>query len=212
MKMYVCGVTVYDHCHLGHARAAIVFDVIHRYFEYRGYEVRFVCNFTDVDDKIIARARRLKVPIGELTEKFISEYYADMDALGVLRADAAPRATENIEGMVGMIEKLIEKGIAYEMAGNVYYDIGKFPNYGKLSGRNTEESRDGPPHRARRGQAQPARFRPLEGGEARRAGMGESLGHGPAGLAHRVLRHVEPLPGREVRHSRRGRGPGVSPP
>ena len=139
VKMYVCGVTVYDHCHLGHARAAIVFDVIHRYFEYRGYDVLFVCNFTDVDDKIIARARRLKIPINELTEKFIGEYYVDMDALGVRRADAAPRATENIEGMVEMIEKLIEKGIAYEVAGNVYYDIEKFAGYGKLSGRNTEE-------------------------------------------------------------------------
>ena len=139
VKMYVCGVTVYDHCHLGHARAAIVFDVIHRYFEYRGYEVNFVCNFTDVDDKIIARARRLKVPIGELTEKFIGEYYDDMDALGVQRADAAPRATENVAGMIEMIEKLIEKGIAYEIEGNVYYDIEKFADYGKLSGRNTEE-------------------------------------------------------------------------
>ena len=139
VKMYVCGVTVYDHCHLGHARAAIVFDVIHRYFEYRGYEVNFVCNFTDVDDKIIARARRLKVPIGELTEKFIQEYYTDMDALGVRRADAAPRATENVAGMIEMIEKLIDKGIAYEIAGNVYYDIEKFAGYGKLSGRNTEE-------------------------------------------------------------------------
>ncbi len=139
VSMYVCGVTVYDHCHLGHARAAIAFDVIRRYFEYRGYAVRFVCNFTDVDDKIIARARRLKVPIDELTERFIGEYYADMDALGVRRADAAPRATENIAGMIEMIESLIEKGIAYEVAGNVYYDIAKFPDYGKLSGRNTEE-------------------------------------------------------------------------
>ncbi len=137
--MYVCGVTVYDHCHLGHARASIVFDVIRRYLEYRGYEVRFVCNFTDVDDKIIARARRLKVSIGELTEKFIGEYYADMDALGVRRADVAPRATENVEGMIDMISKLLDKGVAYEAAGNVYYKVDKFLDYGKLSGRNTEE-------------------------------------------------------------------------
>ncbi len=137
--MYVCGVTVYDHCHLGHARAAIVFDVIRRYFSYRGYAVRFVCNFTDVDDKIIARARRLRVPIGELTEKFIREYYADMDALGIRRADVSPRATENVEGMVGMISALIDKGVAYQADGNVYYDVARFPDYGKLSGRNTEE-------------------------------------------------------------------------
>ncbi len=139
VKIYVCGVTVYDHCHLGHARAAIVFDVIRRYFEYCGFDVLFVCNFTDVDDKIITRARRLKIPIGDLTERFIAEYYRDMDALGVHRADVAPRATENIEGMIEMIGKLIDKGIAYEYAGNVYYDIEKFADYGKLSGRNIEE-------------------------------------------------------------------------
>ena len=139
VSIYVCGVTVYDHCHLGHARAAIVFDVIRRYLEYRGYAVRFACNFTDVDDKIIARARRLKVPIGELTERFIREYYADMDALGVRRADAAPRATEHIPGMIEMIGKLMARGIAYEAAGNVYYDIEKFAGYGKLSGRHIEE-------------------------------------------------------------------------
>ena len=150
VKMYVCGVTVYDHCHLGHARAAIVFDVIRRYLEYRGHEVAFVCNFTDVDDKIIVRARRLKIPISELTERFIREYYADMDALGVRRADAAPRATENIEGMIEMISTLLEKGFAYETAGSVYYDVEKFPGYGKLSRRNTEELEAG--HRVEPGE------------------------------------------------------------
>ena len=150
VKMYVCGVTVYDHCHLGHARAAIVFDVVRRYLEYRGHEVSFVCNFTDVDDKIIARARRLKIPIAELTDRFIKEYYADMDALGVRRADAAPRATENIKGMIEMISTLLEKGFAYEMAGSVYYDVEKFPGYGKLSRRNTEELEAG--HRVEPGE------------------------------------------------------------
>ncbi|MBI3127007.1 MAG: cysteine--tRNA ligase [Candidatus Tectomicrobia bacterium] len=139
VKMYVCGVTVYDHCHLGHARAAISFDVIRRYLEYRGYQVTFVCNFTDVDDKIIARARRLKIPIGQLTEQFIAEYYNDMDALGVRRADVSPRATENIDGMVKMIQGLMEKGLAYAGAGDVYYDISRFPAYGKLSHRALEE-------------------------------------------------------------------------
>ncbi|MBI1725084.1 MAG: cysteine--tRNA ligase [Candidatus Tectomicrobia bacterium] len=139
VKMYVCGVTVYDHCHLGHARAAIAFDVIRRYLAHRGYRVTFVCNFTDVDDKIIARARRLKVPIGELTDQFIGEYYRDMDALGVRRADIAPRATEHIAGMIEMIENLIEKGAAYRGGGDVYFDISRFPAYGKLSHRNLEE-------------------------------------------------------------------------
>ncbi|OGL58711.1 MAG: cysteine--tRNA ligase [Candidatus Tectomicrobia bacterium RIFCSPLOWO2_12_FULL_69_37] len=139
VKMYVCGVTVYDLCHLGHARAAIVFDVIRRYLGRRGYEVTFVCNFTDVDDKIIARARRLKIPIGELTEQFIGEYYKDMDALGVRRADIAPRATAHIGEMIEMIEDLIEKGAAYPGGGDVYFDISRFPAYGKLSHRNLEE-------------------------------------------------------------------------
>ncbi|MEK6711214.1 MAG: cysteine--tRNA ligase [Nitrospinota bacterium] len=139
VKMYVCGVTVYDHCHLGHARAAIAFDVIRRHLVHRGYEVTFVCNFTDVDDKIIARARRLKVPIGELTEQFIGEYHRDMDALGVRRADITPRATEHIPGMIEMIEGLIAKGLAYRGGGDVYFDISRFPGYGKLSHRDPEE-------------------------------------------------------------------------
>jgi len=139
VKMYVCGVTVYDHCHLGHARAAIVFDVIRRYLEYCGYQVTFVCNFTDVDDKIIARARRLKVPIGELTERFIEEYYRDMDALGVRRADVAPRATAHVPEMIEMIRCLVDRGVAYAADGDVYFDISRFPGYGKLSHRNTEE-------------------------------------------------------------------------
>ncbi len=139
VRMYVCGVTVYDHCHLGHARAAIAFDVIRRYLEYSKFKVTFVVNFTDVDDKIIARARRLKVPIGELTEKFIQEYYNDMSALGVRRADVEPRATRHIPEMLEMIQELFEKGIAYQAGGNVYYDISKFSGYGKLSHRNIDE-------------------------------------------------------------------------
>ncbi len=137
VKMYVCGVTVYDNCHLGHARAAIVFDVIRRHLEFRGYKVTFVCNFTDVDDKIIVRANRRKIPIAELTEEFIGEYFKDMDALGVRRADISPRATEHIPGMIELVQCLIDKGIAYlSESGDVYYDISKFSGYGKLSGRN----------------------------------------------------------------------------
>ncbi len=136
VKMYVCGVTVYDHCHLGHARAAIVFDVIRRYLEFRGYKVTFVCNFTDVDDKIIVRANRRKISIGDLTEEFIEEYFKDMDALGVRRADVAPRATEHIPEMIDLVKCLIDKDIAYPApGGDVYYDISRFSEYGKLSGR-----------------------------------------------------------------------------
>jgi cysteinyl-tRNA synthetase len=113
--------------------------VIRRYLEYSKFKVTFVVNFTDVDDKIIARARRLKAPIGELTEKFIQEYYNDMGALGVRRADVEPRATRHIPEMLEMIQELIEKGIAYQAGANVYYDISKFSGYGKLSHRNIDE-------------------------------------------------------------------------
>ena len=144
VKIYVCGVTVYDHCHLGHARAGIVFDVIRRYLNYRGQRVTFVCNFTDIDDKIIVRANRRKISTGELTEEYIQEYYKDMDALGVQRADISPRATEHIPDMIEMIRRLEEKGIAYRAeSGDVYYDISKFEGYGKLSRRNTEDLESG---------------------------------------------------------------------
>ncbi len=144
VKMYVCGVTVYDDCHLGHARAAIVFDVIRRHLEFRGNKVTFVCNFTDIDDKIIVRANRRKISTGELTEEFIQEYHNDMEALDVRRADVSPRATEHIPEMIEMISRLEEKGIAYRAdTGDVYYDISKFGNYGKLSNRSTEDLESG---------------------------------------------------------------------
>lgn len=144
VKMYVCGVTVYDHCHLGHARAGIVFDVIRRYLKYRGQRVTFVCNFTDIDDKIIVRANRRKISPGELTEEFIQEYHKDMDALGVEQADVSPRATEHIPGMIKMICRLEEKGFAYRASsGDVYYDVSKFEGYGKLSNRKTEDLESG---------------------------------------------------------------------
>ncbi|MEE9274489.1 MAG: cysteine--tRNA ligase [bacterium] len=139
VRMYACGVTVYDHCHLGHARAAIVFDVIRRYLEHRGFRVTYVVNFTDVDDKIITRARRLKIPIQELTQRFIDEYFTDMRALGVRRADAEPRATEHIPEMIEMIQGLMDNGLAYQGGGDVYFDISRFPGYGKLSNRNVDE-------------------------------------------------------------------------
>ncbi len=144
VKMYVCGVTVYDDCHLGHARAAIVFDVIRRHLTHRGQKVTFVCNFTDIDDKIIVRANRRKISVRELTEEYIGEYHKDMDALGVQRADVSPRATEHIPDMIEMIRCLVEKGIAYAAdTGDVYYDISKFETYGKLSRRSTEELESG---------------------------------------------------------------------
>lgn len=137
--IYVCGVTAYDVCHVGHARSAVVFDVITRYFKYRGYQVTYVKNFTDVDDKIIAKANREGSDIREVSERYIREHNDDMDRLGVARPSVTPRATENIQGMIRMIGALLEKGLAYVEAGDVFFAVDRFPGYGKLSGRNIDE-------------------------------------------------------------------------
>ncbi len=136
VKIYVCGVTVYDYCHVGHARSAIVFDVIRRYFKYRGYDVTFVRNFTDVDDKIIKKAREEGIPWHEVSKKYTEEFYRDMDALGVERADMEPKATEYINEMIEIIKGLIDKGHAYAVNGDVYFSVNSFPDYGKLSKRD----------------------------------------------------------------------------
>ncbi|MBI4255114.1 MAG: cysteine--tRNA ligase [Candidatus Rokubacteria bacterium] len=139
VRMYVCGVTVYDLCHVGHARSAVVFDVIRRYFHYKGYQVRFVKNFTDVDDKIIRRANAEGVPALEVSERYIREFGADMAAIGVRPGDVEPKATEHIPEMVALIERLIARGLAYAVDGDVYFEIRRFPPYGRLSGKNLDE-------------------------------------------------------------------------
>jgi cysteinyl-tRNA synthetase len=137
--MYACGVTVYDNCHVGHARSAIVFDVIRRYLTYRGYTVNYIRNFTDVDDKIINRANEDGMSWDEVANKYTEEYYADMDALGVGRADIEPKATDHIPEMVEIIGSLIDKGYAYEVEGDVYFEVEKFEGYGKLSKREMKD-------------------------------------------------------------------------
>ena len=137
--IYVCGITAYDVCHVGHARSAVVFDVITRYLRYRGYDVTYVKNFTDVDDKIIEKAQREKKGIAEISERYIREHDEDMGALGVARPTVTPRATEHIEGMIRLVAALIEKGMAYVVDGDVYYAVEKFPGYGKLSGRDLSD-------------------------------------------------------------------------
>ncbi len=124
--MYACGVTVYDNCHVGHARSAIVFDVIRRYLAYRGYNVNYIRNFTDVDDKIINRAIEEGMAWDKVAKKYTDEYYLDMDALGVGRADIEPKATEHIPEMVEIIGSLIDTGYAYEVDGDVYFEVEKF--------------------------------------------------------------------------------------
>ncbi len=139
VRMYVCGVTVYDYCHLGHARSALVFDVIRRYLAYSGYTVEFVKNFTDVDDKIIKRANEQGVSCEAITAKFIEAYYEDMDRLGIGRAWREPKATEHIADIVALIERLVAKGHAYVLDGDVYYAVKSYPAYGRLSKRKAEE-------------------------------------------------------------------------
>jgi cysteinyl-tRNA synthetase len=137
--LYVCGITAYDVCHVGHARSAIVFDVIVRYLRYRGYEVTYIKNFTDVDDKIIDKANAEGTDIFKISERYIREHNEDMDALGVTRPDRTPRATEHIEGMIFLINKLIANNLAYVIGGDVYFAVEKFKNYGRLSGRSPED-------------------------------------------------------------------------
>ena len=144
VDMYVCGITSYDYCHVGHARSAIVFDILSRYLRFKGLDVRFVRNFTDVDDKIINRANQEGVSSQEIAEKYIAAFHEDMDRLGVRRADVEPRATENIPEMIAMCETLIEKGTAYPTpSGDVYFRVRNFSGYGKLSGRSLDEMQAG---------------------------------------------------------------------
>ena len=143
VRMYVCGVTVYDDCHLGHARSAVVFDVIRRHLEYRGFNVTFVKNFTDVDDKIINRANQLGIPWQAVTSRYIEAYYRDMQRLGVRSATVEPKATEHMEDIIRLMCALIEKGVAYRVNGDVYFEVQKFPAYGGLSKRKLDEMQAG---------------------------------------------------------------------
>jgi len=147
MRIYVCGVTVWDASHIGHGRSAIVFDVIRRYIRHRGYAVKFVRNFTDIDDKIIRRANQEGVSAQEISERYIAEYRADLASLGVLPADVEPKATEHIPQMITLIERLIRQGVAYPVEGDVYFEVRRFPGYGKPSGKNLEELQAAPASR-----------------------------------------------------------------
>jgi cysteinyl-tRNA synthetase len=136
VKLYVCGITSYDYCHIGHARSALVFDMVVRYLRHRGFKVTFVRNFTDIDDKIINRANEQGVDAASLALRFINEFYTDMDALGTLRPDLEPKATEHVAEMISLISDLIAKGIAYPVDGDVYFRVERFAEYGRLSGRS----------------------------------------------------------------------------
>jgi cysteinyl-tRNA synthetase len=139
VRMYVCGVTVYDYSHIGHARSAMVFDVIRRYLAFKGYRVTFVKNYTDVDDRIIKRANESGVAAREFAERFVAAEREDMASLGVLPPDVDPKATEHVPEMIELIARLVASGHAYPVEGDVYFEIRRFPPYGRLSGKNLDE-------------------------------------------------------------------------
>ncbi|NER99704.1 MAG: cysteine--tRNA ligase [Symploca sp. SIO1B1] len=143
VRMYCCGITAYDYCHLGHARTCIVWDTVRRYLQWLGYEVKYVQNFTDIDDKIINRARREGTTMEEVAERFIQAYFVDMERLNVQQADAYPRATDTLDGIKKLVSELEQKGYAYPAQGDVYYTVRQFSEYGKLSGRKLEDLQAG---------------------------------------------------------------------
>lgn len=143
VNIYTCGVTVYDESHIGHARSLYIFDVIRRYLKSRGFDVKFVRNITDIDDKIINRAKEVNVNWQDLVKKYIDRYYEDLKALGIEKGDYEPKATENISDMIKHIEGLINKGYAYVTDSGVYFNVRKFKDYGKLSGQNIDQMHSG---------------------------------------------------------------------
>ncbi|MDR2132275.1 MAG: cysteine--tRNA ligase [Clostridiales Family XIII bacterium] len=143
IRIYVCGPTVYNRFHIGNARPFVVFDTLRKYFEYRGFRVKFVQNFTDIDDKIINRAREEGVSASEISEKYIEEYHKDAASLRIVSASVHPKVTENMNDIIDFVRTLVEKGYAYELDGDVYFSARKFPGYGKLSRQNLEELESG---------------------------------------------------------------------
>lgn len=141
--MYVCGPTVYNYIHIGNARPFIIFEVVKRFLKFKGYRVRYIQNLTDIDDKMINKAKELNISVSELAEKFIQEYFIDADSLNIEKADVHPRATEHIREIIKLVKGLEEKGYAYEIDGDVFFDVSKFKDYGKLSGQNIEKLKSG---------------------------------------------------------------------
>jgi len=185
VTLYVCGVTVYDQSHIGHARSFIVFDTIVRYLEFAGYNVRYIRNFTDVDDKIIRKALEEGRSPEEIAERYIREFHEDMEALRVEKATYEPRATEYIPAIINMIKDLLRLGFAYAVNGNVYFSVEKFPGYGKLSGRNLEEMMAGA-----RVEPDPTKLHPMDFALWKASKAGEPKWESPWGLG-RPGWHIE---------------------
>ena len=209
--LYVCGVTVYDLCHIGHARSAIVFDVLVRYLRAKGYEVTYVRNFTDIDDKIIQRANLMKKAPDALAREFIDAFYEDMGKLGVLNADVEPLATDYINDMIEMTQTLIDRGYAYMEEGDVFFSVDSYKGYGSLSGRNLEDMRAGSRVAVDDKKRHPMDFVLWKSAKPNEPQWPSPWGPGAAGLAPGMLGHEQPAPGPHLRYSRRGTGSSLSP-
>ena len=206
VQMYVCGVTPYSATHVGHALSYVIFDTLRRYLEHQGYGVRHIQNFTDVDDKIIQRAQESGRSETDLAERYIADFFRVMDALNIRRADAYPRATQEIPGILAAIQDLVDKGFAYPAAGDVYFRVRQIPDYGKLSHRTLEGMIAGARVQVDADKEHPMDFVLWKGGQARRTRLGQPLGAGPSRLAYRMHRHVPALSGLSPGHSRRRAG------
>lgn len=177
VKMYSCGPTVYNYFHIGNARPFIMFDLLRRYFEYRGYKVSFVQNFTDIDDKVIHKANEEGVDFNTIAERYIKEYYVDAEGLGVGHATMHPRATETMDAIIGIVQKLLDRGHAYLASnGDVYFRTKSFPEYGKLCHQPMEELRAGARISVGEAKEDPMDFAVWKAGKAGRAGMGYPMG------------------------------------
>ncbi len=193
VRMYVCGPTVYNLIHIGNARPMIVFDTARRYMEYKGYEVNFVSNFTDVDDKIIAKAIEEGVDSEVISTRYIKECKKDMEAMNVRPATTHPLATQEIDGMIDMIQTLVDKGYAYNADGTVYFRTRKFQEYGKLSHKNLDDLRSG--GRSLLVTGEDSKEDPLDfvlwKPKRRRAVLAVAMGRRASGLAYRMFRYVQ---------------------
>ena len=191
VSIYVCGPTVYNFFHIGNARPFVVFDTLRKYMEYRGNKVKFVQNFTDVDDKIINKAREEGSTAPEVSEKYIEEYYKDAAALNVRKADVHPKVSEHIQDIVKFVETLVEKGYAYEADGDVYFSTRKFPEYGKLSKQNIDDLESGARIAVGEVKQDPLDFALWKARKTEDEIAWESpLGNGKTRLAYRMLGHV----------------------
>jgi len=210
--MYVCGMTVYDYCHIGHGRSMVAFDLVTRWLRFSGYDLTYVRNITDIDDKIINRAKENGEPFDVLTARMIAAMHEDEARLNILKPDMEPRATDHIPGMHAMIQTLIDKGYAYAPGnGDVYYRVAKFMGYGKLSRKKIEDHAHSVRGSSRRSQQDPLDFVLWKGTKPGEPSW-ESHGAPAPGLAHRMLGDVHLLPGRDLRHSWRRQRPRVPAP